>query len=97
MDRRKYFTEDLISTFKKIGEDRHLLGEFLVDLLTPKEYWEITLRWQIVKQLHRGVPQRKIAEDLGVSIAKITRGSRVLLNQNGGFNKVLKKLTTDQK
>lgn len=45
------------------------------DILTPTEFEEIVTRWQIIKQLTKGVPQRKIAIGLGVSIAKITRGS----------------------
>ncbi len=68
-----------------------LLDDFLVDLLTPKEMKEIIKRWQIVKQLHRGIPQRDISKNLKISIAKITRGSRVLLNKNSAFNKLLDK------
>lgn len=63
---------------------------FMEDILTPAEFEDIVTRWQIIKQLSRGVPQRKIAISLGVSIAKITRGSRELLDKNGGFWRVLK-------
>ncbi len=75
----------LLTGFKKPSQ----LEDFLVDLLTPAEWREIILRWQVVKQLHAGVHQRDIAKNLDISIAKITRGSRVLLNKNGGFNKIL--------
>lgn len=71
--------------------DAKLLEEFLSDLLTPQEYIEVVTRWQLVKQLHAGIPQRAIAKKLKISIAKITRGSRMLLNASGGFNKILKK------
>jgi TrpR family transcriptional regulator, trp operon repressor len=67
-----------------------LMGEFLDDILTPSEAEEVVTRWQIVKQLSQGVTQREIAKKLGVSLAKITRGSRELLDKNGGFWKVLK-------
>ena len=60
------------------------------DLLTPAEFEEIVARWQIIKLLSKGMPQRKIAKYLGVSIAKITRGSRELRDGKGGFNKILK-------
>lgn len=63
---------------------------FMEDLLTPTEFEEIVTRWQIIKQLSKGLPQREIANRLGVSIAKITRGSRELRDKNGGFCKVLK-------
>lgn len=67
------------------------LDEFLVDLLTPSEYADIIVRWQIVKELYKGMPQRDISKKLGVSISKITRGSRELLNTSGGFHQALKK------
>ncbi|KKW09287.1 MAG: hypothetical protein UY44_C0004G0002 [Candidatus Kaiserbacteria bacterium GW2011_GWA2_49_19] len=66
------------------------MGEFMEDILTPSEFEEIVTRWQIVKQLSKGIPQRGIAKKLVVSIAKITRGSRELRDKNGGFWKVLK-------
>ena len=76
----------ILTRFTKPAETE----DFLADLLTPAEWREVVLRWQLVKQLNAGVHQRDIAKNLGVSIAKITRGSRVLLNKHGGFNKILK-------
>lgn len=67
-----------------------LMDEFMEDILTPREFEEIVTRWQIIKLLSKGFPQREIAKKLGVSIAKITRGSRELRDETGGFNKVLK-------
>ncbi len=77
---------DLLANIK----DSKLMNLFLEDLLTPAELKEIVSRWQIIKQLSKNVPQRKISSGLGVSIAKITRGSRELMNKNGGFWKILK-------
>ncbi len=53
---------------------RRLLG----DLLTPAELHDLSLRWRLLQLLEAGVSQRRIAETLGVSLCKITRGSRVL-------------------
>lgn len=50
----------------------------LATLLTPAEYQEISKRLQIFKLLKAGVPQRKIAEQLGVGIATVSRGSRAM-------------------
>ncbi|WP_293264534.1 Trp family transcriptional regulator [Neptunomonas sp.] len=47
-------------------------------LLTPAEFSEVTKRLQIFKMLKQSVPQRQIAETLGVGIATVTRGSRAL-------------------
>ncbi len=63
-----------------------------MDLLTPAEWADISQRWQIVKQLRQGLPQRTIAKNLNLSIAKITRGSRVLLDKHGAFNQILNRL-----
>ncbi len=56
----------------------------LVDLLTPAERRKIAKRWEELKLLARGMPQRQIAGKLGLSISKITRGSRVLQEGSGG-------------
>ncbi len=62
----------------------------ITDLLTPAECADIAQRIQIVKMLLRGVPHRTISEKLGVSIAKVTRGSRALKRSRGGFKKFLR-------
>jgi TrpR family trp operon transcriptional repressor len=81
--------KDLLDAFLKI-KNAALMDEFLRDILTPAEYNDIIARWQIVKKLANNMPQREIARQLKVSISKITRGSRELLNKQGGFWKVLK-------
>lgn len=55
------------------------LEEILWLLLTPEEREDIGTRFLIVRELVRGKKtQRKMAKDLGVSIAKITRGSNFI-------------------
>ncbi|MDO8483262.1 MAG: Trp family transcriptional regulator [bacterium] len=85
----KKYREELMRLLVSIKNPK-LMDEFLEDLLTPAEFEDISIRWQIIKLLSKRVPQREIAGNLGVSIAKITRGSRELLNEKGGFWKVLK-------
>ena len=65
---------------------------FLKALLTPAEHAELAKRWQIVKQLIQGVPQRDIRDKLKASIATVTRGSRELQHGNGTFQKFYKRL-----
>jgi TrpR family transcriptional regulator, trp operon repressor len=76
---------------KKIAKDKSLLHEFLFDILSPAEYKDLAVRWQIAKQLQKGLPQRDIAKNLKTSISTVTRGSREMMNKKGGFAKVLKK------
>ncbi len=64
----------------------------LKDLLTPQELDSVTERWQEIQLLAKGMTQRDIAEKLGISISKITRGSRALQYGTGGFMKMLKKM-----
>ncbi|MDR2134284.1 MAG: trp operon repressor [Treponema sp.] len=69
--------------------DAGLVESFLRCLLTPAETADIAARWALVKALERKVPQREIARDLGISLCKITRGSRELKKPNSGFQRLL--------
>lgn len=55
---------------------------FISELLTPSELHDLTLRWELMELLQKGIPQRKIAAALGISLCKITRGSKTLKRQN---------------
>jgi TrpR family trp operon transcriptional repressor len=80
---------DLLEAIQRAAADKRILRAFLIDLLTPQEYRDTALRWRIVTLLHQGVPQRDIAARLGVSLATITRGSRELSDERGGFSALL--------
>ena len=53
------------------------------DLLTPNELTDVANRLQIFEMLEQGIPQRQIADNLGVGIATVTRGSSTLKKRNG--------------
>ena len=72
-------------------KDPSLIEGFLGQLLTKSEMKRIVLRWQLSKDLCRGKSQRKIAEDLGVSLCKITRGSRELKKEKSALKRVIEK------
>ena len=50
----------------------------LGDLLTASEFDDVARRLQIIEMLAEGIPQRQIADRLGVGIATVSRGSNVL-------------------
>lgn len=50
----------------------------LLRLLTSSELVELSNRLKIFRMLEDSVPQRKIADILGVGIATVTRGSNAL-------------------
>lgn len=58
------------------------LATFLDELLTVAERRDIALRWIVLKRLAAGEAQRKIAGRMGMSLCKITRGSK-MLKKNG--------------
>jgi TrpR family transcriptional regulator, trp operon repressor len=69
--------------------DSQLIEDFLYCLFTPSEADEIAKRWALVKQIASGRPQREIAKDLGLSLCKITRGSRELKKEDSAWKRVL--------
>ena len=68
--------------------DRALLEDFLQGITTPSEREAFVQRLEIVRRLLSGQAQAKIAKDLGVGVATVTRGSKEL---SQGHFKVLKK------
>lgn len=74
------------------ARNKEEIGELLSTLLTPAEHDELARRWQIVKRLIEGSTQRKVKEELKVSIATVTRGSRELKYGKGIFQKFYKRL-----
>lgn len=69
--------------------DQALIKEFLLSILTENEAEEISSRWALVRLIDDGVSQRRIARSLGLSLCKITRGSRELKKRNSAFRRML--------
>jgi TrpR family transcriptional regulator, trp operon repressor len=67
------------------AEDETLIKGFLECLLTKNELDEVTSRWELVKLIDAGMSQRKIAQKLGLSLCKITRGSKELKKEGSAF------------
>jgi TrpR family transcriptional regulator, trp operon repressor len=59
-------------------KDPVLLEDFLVGVTTDKERQELVRRVEIIERLLAHEPQQKIAQDLGVGVATVTRGSKEL-------------------
>ena len=70
-------------------KDSVLIKAFLRRLLTPAETADIAARWALVKALEQKIPQREIARTLGISLCKITRGSKEMKNPDQAFQKML--------
>lgn len=72
-----------------LAEEKNL-ERVLEDLITPAEIHDIDERIKIFKALLKGDSQRKVAEKLGVSVTKVTRGAHVLRYGTGGAAEILK-------
>ena len=64
---------------------------FLSEICTDSECRDIALRWHLMKKLSEGVPQRAIAKELGLSLCKITRGSKYMKNDASIFRQLVLK------
>ena len=76
MSESDWWLNDLLSLISSLKKEE--LRIFLEGILTPKELEEIPMRLQIVRMLKKGIPQHQIAQDLGIGIATVTRGSKEL-------------------
>ena len=65
------------------------VSQFFSDMFTPAELEDLSLRWKLLKDLHQGVTQRKISEKYGISLCKITRGSKLLKSKDTVVLKLL--------
>lgn len=71
------YMDELVTQILQLST-REEMEDFLRGILTPQELEQMVLRLQIVKKIKTHEPQRQIADELGVGIATVTRGSREL-------------------
>lgn len=65
------------------------IHDFLHSLLTDAEFKAVSDRWALVRLIESGMSQRKIAEELGLSLCKITRGSKELKKEDSSFRRMV--------
>lgn len=82
---------DLYKLFSSVDTPEEA-ADLLQDILTPQELESLAVRWQEVQMIAAGFTQREVAKKLGISISKVTRGSRQMQFGTGGFKIFLKKL-----
>ncbi len=83
--------QELTALFRA-ARDADELETLVEGLLTPREVEEIVLRWRLMQRLIRGETQRDISQELGISLGKIARGSRLLKYGIPGFGDFVSKL-----
>ena len=65
---------------------------FFKELLTESEIEILSKRWRILEMLKAGVTQREIAKELQVSLCKVTRGAKILKDENSVLAKHIKEI-----
>ena len=71
------------------SSDENFLYDFFSCLFTKPELKDIANRWLLVKEIDKGTTQREIANKFGMSLCKITRGSKELSKPDSAFRKML--------
>lgn len=77
MDQRD--VKKLAMVFREFPSDNDL-ANFLTTILTVDELKQLDKRLKIIELLQTEAPHHKIAKKLGVGVATVTRGSKVLQN-----------------
>lgn len=77
------------------SDDPALIHGFLCSLLTEYELDEVSKRWALVQLIDEGMSQRSISKELGLSLCKITRGSKELKKPDSPFKKMIE-ISRDQ-
>jgi TrpR family trp operon transcriptional repressor len=86
------FTKDPAHELEKVFAeimDYQEMGALFEEIFTQKELRDLTLRWQLLKELYEGKTQRSIASRYRISLCKITRGSKVLKKKGSTVKKIL--------
>jgi TrpR family transcriptional regulator, trp operon repressor len=71
-----------------VMDDKQALKKLFGELFTEAELRAVGLRWALLKQLAEGIPQREIASNLGISLCKITRGAKLLKDNETEISKI---------
>ncbi len=79
--------QELIGVFTQT-QNYDAMQKLFEELFTQREKYDFALRWRLMKELHQGKTQREIASDLGISLCKITRGSKILKDPGSQFKSI---------
>lgn len=73
---------DMVKLFTQVESEEDMKALF-DDMFTQAEIRDFTIRWKLMNDLYEHVPQRTIAQELRISLCRITRGSRMLKKKDG--------------
>lgn len=82
--------EELSRILCEISNEEEMVN-FIKEIMTEKECFDLGLRWKLIKAIYQGETQRKIASDYKISLCKITRGSKILKKEGSCSKRLLDK------
>ena len=88
--------QELARLFARVRSQREF-EVFIDGLFTPPEVEDFVQRWRLMRRLHDGEAQRDISKDLGISLGKIARGSRLLKYGPDEFRELMERLLSEEK
>ncbi len=65
------------------------IEKLFCEIFTINEIKTLSKRWRILEMLVKNHTQREISDELGVSLCKVTRGSKILKDKNAIVTKFL--------
>lgn len=94
-DLRDSMLQRLYESFTKIGTKEEAAA-FLNDLCTYRELEDMAQRLRAAEMLKQGDNYMKIASEIGISTATISRVSRALNYGSGGYEMILQRLSEEE-
>lgn len=89
LDSKLHVSLDEVCQLLSKNNDPAFIRDFFECLFTKAELDEFAKRWVLVRELDQGVTQREIARKYGMSLCKITRGSKELKKEDSAFRRML--------
>ena len=83
--------EQLVAAFSSL-EGKQAVQAFLVDLCTPREICDFAQRLQVARYLDEGEPYVEVQARTGASSTTVSRVSKALNGDRGGYRDVLVRL-----
>lgn len=83
--------DEIVDIFAQ-ESNRFVVRKLFSELFTDSELRDIEKRWYLMKELYKGTPQRKIAKDMEISLCRITRGSKILKQDDSRFREILSEM-----
>lgn len=83
------YKRQIATAFASITDPEEM-EKFFDEVFTTKEVNDISMRWQVLKGIFEGDSQRNIAAKHGMSLCKITRGSKILKDEDAVSAKILR-------